>query len=371
MKEYDYLIVGTGLFGSVFAYMAKQNGYKCLIIDKRDHIGGNCYCKNIDGINVHTYGPHIFHTSNDEIWKFVNNFVQFNSFANSPLAYCGDDKRLYHLPFNMTTFHEIWNDVITPEEAKMRIESQKMQKSAPKNLEEQTISMVGKTIYEKLVKGYTEKQWGKDCKELSPDIIKRLPLRFSYNNNYFNDKYQGIPIGGYNKLFESLLKGIEVKTDCDYFSDREYFNSIADKIVFTGCIDEYYDFCFGKLDYRSLRWDTEILNIPSYQGTAVINYTTKEVDFTRIIEHKYFECLTENEVNKTNFTIVSKEYPQIYNGECIPFYPINNEKNNTAYEKYKELSLKEENVIFGGRLTEYKYYDMSPTIERALSYFKK
>lgn len=368
---FDYLIVGSGLYGSVFAYMAKYYGYKCLVIEKRDVAGGNCYCEKIGDINVHKYGPHIFHTNNKEIWDFVNKFVSFNSFVNQPLAYCGDDKRLYHLPFNMNTFNELWPDVITPTDARIKLFETEIPKiESPKNLEEQALSMVGHTIYEKLIKGYTEKQWGRDCSELSPDIIKRLPLRFSYNNNYFNDKYQGIPIGGYNELFEKLLKGIEVRLNADYFSDREYFNGIAKKIVFTGRIDEFYDYKFGKLDYRTVVLKNEVLNTSSYQGNAVINYTTKEVDYTRIIEHKYFECLTDDEVNKIPYTVISKEYPSEFNEKSEPFYPLKNEKNDKLYLKYKECSLLDKNVIFGGRLGEYKYYDMSPTIESALSYWK-
>ncbi len=368
--QYDYLIVGAGLFGCVFAYMAKQLGYKCLVIDKRPHIGGNCYCENIDGINVHKYGPHIFHTSNKKVWDFLNQFVTFNNYINQPLAFCGENNGLYHLPFNMNTFHEIWNDVITPEDAIRRIESERPRDIVPKNLEEQAISMVGTTIYKKLIKGYTEKQWGKPCNELPLDIIKRLPLRFEWNNNYFNDIYQGIPVGGYNKLFDSLLKGIEIKVNCNYFDNREYFDGLANNIIFTGCIDEFFDYKFGKLDYRSLRWETKQYDAPSYQGTAVINYTTTEVDYTRSIEHKYFECLNKEDVMKINHTIVSKEYPEMFNGQNEPFYPINNDKNNIIYNQYKELSINKPNVVFGGRLAEYKYYDMSPTIERALSYFK-
>ena len=375
MKElnptYDYLIVGAGLFGATFAYKAKQAGYRCLVIDKRAHTGGNIYCENKHGINVHKYGAHIFHTSNKEVWNFVNSFVEFNRYTNSPLAnYKGE---LYNLPFNMNTFHQMW-DIVTPSEAKDIIEQQKKEAietmrreeaSTPRNLEEQAIALVGKDIYEKLIKGYTEKQWGRRCDELPAFIIKRLPVRFVYDNNYFNDLYQGIPIGGYNRLIDALLKDIEIKTETDFFENREYWESIADKIVFTGKIDEYYEYKFGKLEYRSVRFEEEIIEEANFQGNAVVNYTDCEIPYTRIIEHKHFELFGED-VYKIPFTIISKEYSTEWKQGEEPFYPINDQSNNQIYLKYKELADKEEKVIFGGRLAEYKYYDMAPVIEAAL-----
>ncbi|ELC8373922.1 UDP-galactopyranose mutase [Clostridium perfringens] len=359
MKKYDYLIVGAGLFGSVFANEAKKKGKKCLVIDKRNHTGGNIYCEEIEGINVHKYGAHIFHTNNKEVWNYVNELVEFNRYTNSPVAnYKGE---LYNLPFNMNTFYSLWK-VKTPDEAMKKIEEQKREANIkePKNLEEQAISLVGKDIYEKLIKGYTEKQWGKKATELPAFIIKRLPVRFTFDNNYFNDKYQGVPIGGYNKITEKLLEGIDVKLSVDFFKEREKLEKLADKIVFTGMIDEFYNYKFGTLEYRSLKFHNEILNEKNYQGNAVINYTEYDIPYTRIIEHKHFEYGNQDK------TIITKEYPATWNRGDEPYYPINNEKNNNIYLKYKELADKEENIIFGGRLAEYKYYDMHNVIESAL-----
>ena len=360
MKKYDYLIVGAGLYGSIFAYEMNKKGKKCLVIDKRNHIGGNIYCENIEGINVHKYGAHIFHTNNKEVWEYINNFCEFNNYINSPIAnYKGE---IYNLPFNMNTFNKLWG-VVTPEEAKAKIEEQKKEFSMtePKNLEEQAISLIGKDIYEKLIKGYTEKQWGRKATELPAFIIKRLPVRFTYDNNYFNDRYQGIPIGGYTKIIEKMLEGIEVKLNTNFFDNREYFENIAEKIVFTGMIDEFYNYKFGKLEYRSLRFETETLNEESYQGNAVVNYTERETPYTRIIEHKHFEF------GKQEKTVITKEYPSEWKEGDEPYYPVNDEKNNKLYEKYRELAEKEKNVIFGGRLGEYKYYDMDKIIEKVLS----
>ena len=372
-KEYDYLIVGSGLFGATFAYRAKQAGKKCLVIDKRNHKGGNVYCENIEGINVHKYGAHIFHTSNKEVWNFVNSIVEFNRYTNSPVAnYKG---KLYNLPFNMNTFYQMWG-VVTPQEAKEKIEEQKaaavesMQQAGitePRNLEEQAISLIGTDIYKTLIKGYTEKQWGRKCTELPAFIIKRLPVRFVYDNNYFNDKYQGIPIGGYNKLIEGLLDGIEVKTGVDFFDNRTYWENIAEKIVFTGKIDEFYDYRFGKLEYRTVRFEEEIHDCCNYQGNAVVNYTDKEVPYTRIIEHKHFEMFG-SEIDNCPRTVISKEYSTEWKDGMEPYYPVNDKKNSDLYALYKELADKTENVIFGGRLAEYKYYDMAPIIEKVLQY---
>lgn len=363
MIVYDYLIVGSGLFGATFAYKATKAGRKCLVIDKRPHLGGNVYCESIEGINVHKYGAHIFHTSNKDVWDFVNSIVPFNGFINSPIAdYHG---QRYNLPFNMNTFHQMWG-VNTEAEARVKIEEQRSEiKGEPKNLEEQAISLVGRDVYEKLVKEYTEKQWGRDCKELPAFIIKRLPVRFIYDNNYFNDTYQGIPIGGYNKLIDGLLEGIETKTGVDYFENRSYWNSIAGKIVFTGRIDEFYNFRFGKLDYRTVRFETETLDKPDYQGNAVVNYTSHEQPYTRIIEHKHFEMFGD-EIAQCPKTVISKEYSTEWKEGLEPFYPVNDEKNNQLYLKYKALADKESNVLFGGRLAEYKYYDMAPIIEKVL-----
>lgn len=369
---YDYLIVGSGLFGATFAYRAQQAGKKCLVIDKRPHLGGNVYCEKIEGINVHKYGAHIFHTSNKKVWNFVNSIVEFNRYTNSPVAnYQG---KLYNLPFNMNTFHQMWG-VVTPQQAKEKIEEQRanaveaMKKvgiKEPRNLEEQAISLIGTDIYEALIKGYTEKQWGRKCTDLPAFIIKRLPVRFVYDNNYFNDKYQGIPIGGYNKLIEGLLEGVEVKTNTDFFENRSYRESIAEKIVFTGKIDEFYDYQFGKLEYRTVRFEEEIHDYSNYQGNAVVNYTEKEIPYTRIIEHKHFEMFG-TEVEECPKTVISKEYSTEWKDGMEPYYPVNDEKNNTLYNQYKELADKEQNIIFGGRLAEYKYYDMAPIIEKVLN----
>lgn len=359
MKKYDYLIVGAGLFGSIFAYEANKRGKKCLVIDKRNHVGGNIYCEEIEGINIHKYGAHIFHTSNKKVWDYVNSFVEFNRYTNSPVAnYKGE---LYNLPFNMNTFYQLWGTK-TPLEAKQKIEEQKKEAriEEPKNLEQQAISLVGNDIYEKLIKGYTEKQWGKKATELPAFIIKRLPVRFTFDNNYFNDMYQGIPIGGYNIIINKLLEGIEVNLEIDFFRNREKLESLAEKIVFTGMIDEFYDYKFGTLEYRSLRFENEILNEDNYQGNAVVNYTEYEIPYTRIIEHKHFEYGTQEK------TVITKEYPATWEKGDEPYYPINNDKNNEIYSKYKELANNEDNIIFGGRLAEYKYYDMNNVIERAL-----
>ena len=364
MKKYDYVIVGAGLFGAIFAYEAKKRGKKSLVIEKRNHIGGNIYCENIEGINVHMYGAHIFHTSNKEVWDYVNNLCEFNNYINSPVAnYKGE---LYNLPFNMNTFYQLWK-VKTPSEAKAKIKEQidEVEIDIPQNLEEQAIKLIGKDVYEKLVKGYTEKQWGTRATELPAFIIKRLPVRFTFDNNYFNDRYQGIPIGGYNVIIDKLLEGIDVKLETDFFKEREYFESVADKIVFTGMIDEFYNYKFGELEYRSLKFESEVLNEENHQGNAVINYTEYEVPYTRIIEHKHFEYGTQPK------TVITKEYPATWSKGKEPYYPINNDENNNKYQKYRELAEKEEKVIFGGRLAEYKYYDMHNVIEQALDAVKK
>lgn len=367
--KYDYLIVGSGLFGAIFAYEANKKGKTCLVIDKREHIGGNIYTENVDEINIHKYGAHIFHTSNKKVWQYINQFAEFNRYTNSPVARYKDE--LYNMPFNMNTFNKLWG-VVTPEQAKQKIEEEKKEAGIiePKNLEEQAISLVGKTIYEKLVKGYTEKQWGQRAIELPSFIIKRLPVRFIYDNNYFNDIYQGIPMGGYTQIIAKMLNGIDVKLNCDFFDNRQKLEKIAEKIVFTGPIDKFYDYKFGELEYRSLRFETETLNISNYQGNAVVNYTEYEIPYTRIIEHKHFEYgqslgKIEN-IDKENKTIITKEYPDSWNKEKEPYYPINNEKNNKLYEKYKEYSKKDSKIIFGGRLGQYKYYDMDKVIAEAL-----
>lgn len=371
MKRYDYLIVGSGLYGATFAYQANKMGKKCLVIDKRTHLGGNVYCENIEGINVHKYGAHIFHTNNKEVWDFVNSIVEFNRYTNCPVAnYKG---RLFNLPFNMNTFYQMWG-VTTPMEAQAKIEEQKAEAVAklagkePSNLEEQALSLVGKDIYEKLIKGYTEKQWGRKCTELPSFIIKRLPVRMVFDNNYFNDSYQGIPIGGYNKLIEGLLQDIETRINADFFDNREYWESVAEKIVFTGKIDEFYGYCFGKLEYRTVRFEEEIFDKPNYQGNAVVNYTEKEVPYTRIIEHKHFEKFG-SEIDSCSKTVISKEYSTEWKEGMEPYYPVNDERNNNLYQKYKLLAEKEAHVIFGGRLAEYKYYDMAPIIEQVLNKF--
>jgi UDP-galactopyranose mutase len=361
LMKYDYLVVGAGLFGATFAHEAKEHGKKVLVIDKRDHIAGNVYTENIEGINVHKYGAHIFHTDNAKVWNYVNEFVEFNRYTNSPIARYKDE--IYNMPFNMNTFSKIWNDVFTPADAKKRIEEERLEMKGkePSNLEEQAISLVGRTIYEKLVKGYTEKQWGRNCKDLPAFIIKRLPVRFTYDNNYFNDRYQGIPIGGYTPLVQKLLDGVEVRLSTDFFSDKDNFLSMADKTVFTGMIDEYYDFELGRLEYRSLRFETEIMPIENYQGNAVVNYTDRDVPYTRVIEHKHFEYGTQPK------TVVTREYPDEWTPDKEAYYTINDERNNSLAEQYRELSKKELNVIFGGRLAEYKYYDMDDVIQSALS----
>lgn len=364
MKKYDYLIVGAGIFGSTFAYEANKRGKKCLVIDKRNHIGGNIYCEKIEDINVHKYGAHIFHTSNKNIWEYVNSFTEFNRYTNCPVAnYKGE---LYNLPFNMNTFYQLWK-VKTPKEAIVKIEEQVKEANIqePKNLEEQAIKLVGKDIYEKLIKGYTEKQWGKKATDLPSFIIKRLPVRLTFDNNYFNDTYQGIPIGGYDKIIEKMLEGIEVRLNTDFFDNREEFEQIAEKIVFTGMIDEFYDYKYGTLEYRSLKFEHEVLNEQNYQGNAVVNYTEYEIPYTRIIEHKHFEYGTQPK------TVITKEYPATWNKGDEPYYPINDDKNNELYNKYKELADKEVNVIFGGRLAQYKYYDMHHVIEQALNCVNK
>ncbi len=368
MREFDYLIVGSGLYGATYAHLARKAGKRCLVIDKRPHLGGNVYCEDIEGIHVHKYGAHIFHTSSKEVWDFVNGIVPFNRYTNSPIAnYNGE---LYNLPFNMNTFHQMWG-VVTPEEAKAKIEEQQADAKAameaagvqePRNLEEQALLLVGRDIYEKLVKGYTEKQWGRPCTELPAFIIKRLPVRFIYDNNYFNDKYQGIPEGGYNKLVDGLLEGIETRTDTDFFADRAHWEHVADKIVFTGKIDEFYGYRFGKLEYRTVRFENEVLTCPNFQGNAVINYTARNVPYTRVIEHKHFESFGPA-VYDNPHTVISREYSTEWQEGMEPFYPVNDEKNNALYQKYKALADAEQHVIFGGRLAEYRYYDMAPIIE--------
>ena len=362
--KYDYLIVGAGLFGAVFAYEATKKGKKCLVIDKRDHIAGNIYTKETENINVHQYGAHIFHTSDRKIWDYVNSFADFNNYINSPVAVYKDE--LYNLPFNMNTFSKMWN-IKTPSEAKAIIEKQieELNITEPQNLEEQALSLVGTDVYEKLIKGYTEKQWGRNCKELPAFIIKRLPFRFTYDNNYFNDRYQGIPIGGYTKIVEKMLEGSDVLLDTDYFEFIKDNEGIADKVLFTGMIDEYYDFCYGHLEYRTVRFETEVLDCDNYQGNAVVNYTDREVPYTRIIEHKHFEF------GKQEKTIISREYSTEWEPGMEPYYPVNNERNNDLFEKYKALADKEEKVIFGGRLGNYKYYDMDKVIIAALEAVEK
>lgn len=362
--KYDYLVVGAGLYGAVFAYEAKKKGKTCLVIDKRDHIAGNIYCENVSGINVHKYGAHIFHTSDKKIWEYVNQFAEFNNYINSPVARYKNE--LYNLPFNMNTFSKMWN-IATPQEAKDIIASQiaDLNITEPKNLEEQALSVVGKDVYEKLIKGYTEKQWGRDCKDLPSFIIKRLPLRFIYDNNYFNDRYQGIPIGGYTKIVEKMLDGIEVRLNTNYLDNREEFDAMADKIVYTGMIDQFYDYKLGVLEYRSVRFETEELPMENYQGNAVVNYTEREVPYTRIIEHKHFEF------GKQPTTIISREYSSEWKKGDEPYYPVNNDKNNALYQQYKELADKEHKVIFGGRLGGYKYYDMDKVIAAALEMCEK
>lgn len=374
-RKYDYLIVGAGLFGATFAHLAAKRGKRCLVIDKRPHVGGNIYCENIKGINVHKYGPHIFHTSDKRVWDFVNSIVPFNRYNNRPMAKAPDG-RMYNLPFNMNTFYQMWG-VQTPAEAEAKLEEQRGQirerleasgASKPRNLEEQALTLIGYDIYEQLIKGYTEKQWGRPCTELPAFIIRRLPMRMTFDNNYFNDSYQGIPVGGYNRLIDGLLKGIDVLLEADFFADREEWEKVADKIVFTGKIDEYYGYRFGKLEYRTVRFETEVLDNPNWQGNAVVNYTSRDVPFTRIIEHKHFETFG-NAVYENPKTVISREYSIEWHDGMEPFYPVNDDRNQKIYGRYKELADREENVIFGGRLAEYKYYDMAPVISRVFNLF--
>lgn len=374
--KYDYLIVGSGLFGATFAYLAKQKGKRCLVIDKRSHLGGNVYCDNIEGINVHRYGAHIFHTNNKQVWNFVNSIVEFNRYTNSPVAnYKG---KLYNLPFNMNTFYQMWG-VITPEEAMAKIEEQKAEVVAkmkadgvtePRNLEEQAKTLIGTDIYERLIKGYTEKQWGRKCTELPAFIIKRLPVRLVFDNNYFNDKYQGIPVGGYNKLIDGLLNGIETRIGVDFLTMKDTWHDIAEKLVYTGAIDEYFDYCYGKLEYRTVRFETEVLDIANYQGNAVVNYTEREVPYTRVIEHKHFEMFGQ-EVYDCSKTVISKEYSTEWQQGMEPYYPVNDKRNDELAEKYRAKAKNVQNVIFGGRLAEYKYYDMAPLIEQIINYYER
>ena len=359
MKKYDYVLVGSGLFAGVWAYLARKKGKTCLVVEKRDHIGGNIYCQDVEGIHVHKYGAHIFHTSNREVWDFVNSLVEFNRYTNSPVAnYKGE---MYNMPFNMNTFSKMWN-ISTPEEARAIIEKQKESVAGePKNLEEQAISLVGVDIYRKLVKGYTEKQRGRDCTELPAFIIKRLPVRYTYDNNYFNDLYQGIPMGGYNVIIEKLFEGCDMETGMDYLEKKEYYDSLGETIVYTGTLDSFYQYCFGKLEYRSLRFETEVKNTDNYQGVAVVNYTDRETPYTRIIEHKHFEFGTQPK------TVITREYPADWQEGMEPYYPVNDQRNQELYEKYAALAKKEKNVIFGGRLAEYKYYDMDKVIESAFN----
>ncbi|MBQ5607328.1 MAG: UDP-galactopyranose mutase [Prevotella sp.] len=375
-KKYDYLIVGGGLFGATFAYFARKRGKRCLVIDKRPHVGGNIFCEEVEGINVHKYGAHIFHTNSKQVWDFVNSLVEFNRYTNSPVA--NYEGKLYNLPFNMNTFYQMWG-VTTPEEARQKIDEQKadavreMQSqgvSEPRNLEEQALTLIGKDIYERLIKGYTEKQWGRKCSELPAFIIKRLPVRFVFDNNYFNDRYQGIPVGGYNKLVDELLRGCDILTNTDYFANREHWESIACKTVFTGKIDEFYQYRFGKLQYRTVRFEQKTFDQPNYQGNAVVNYTHRDIPYTRVIEHKHFEMFG-NEVQQCPKTVVSWEYSTEWKDGMEPYYPVNDEQNNALYEQYKSLAEKEENVIFGGRLAEYKYYDMAPIVEKVMKMWEE
>ncbi len=372
-KDYDLLIVGAGIYGATSAYKAKQEGKRCLVIDQRSHLGGNIYCENIEGINVHKYGAHIFHTNNKKVWDFVNSIVEFNRYTNSPIAnYKG---RQYNLPFNMNTFYQMWG-VLTPEEAKDKIEEQRqeaLQKmkadgiNEPRNLEEQALLLIGKDIYETLIKGYTEKQWGRKCTDLPAFIIKRLPVRFVHDNNYFSDRFQGIPMGGFNKLIDGLLEGIETRVNCNFFEDRQYWTSLADHILYTGKIDEYFGYRFGQLQWRSVRFEHETLDIPNYQGNAVMNFTDAEIPYTRIIEHKHFEMFGDD-IYKSPKTIISREYSSEWREGIEPFYTVNDNHNNNLYQKYKDLADQERNVTFGGRLAEYKYYDIAPIIEKVMEY---
>lgn len=367
-KKYDYLIVGAGLYGAMCAYRATQAGKRCLVLDKRNHVGGNLYCEDVEGIHVHKYGAHIFHTSNKEVWDFVNSMVEFNRYTNSPVAnYQG---KLYNLPFNMNTFNKMWG-VVTPAEAQAKIDEQRAEALValagrePANLEEQALLLVGRDIYERLIKGYTEKQWGRPCTELPAFIIKRLPVRLIFDNNYFNDRYQGIPIGGYNVLIDKLLAGSDVQLGIDYLADKSQWDAMADKVIFTGSVDAYFNYCLGQLDYRTVRFETEVLDESNYQGNAVVNYTAAEVPYTRVIEHKHFEMFGE-EVYRCAKTVVSREYSTEWEAGMEPYYPVNDDRNTALYARYKELADKEEHVIFGGRLAEYKYYDMAPIVEKVL-----
>lgn len=374
-KKYDYLIVGSGLFGSTFACLATRTGKKCLVIDRRSHVGGNVYCERIAGINVHKYGAHIFHTSDREIWDFVNSIVPFNRYTNSPVALAPDGK-LYNLPFNMNTFYRMWG-VKTPAEAQSKLEEQRSEAqsrmaaegiSTPRNLEEQALCLIGKDIYELLIKHYTEKQWGRSCQDLPAFIIKRLPVRLTFDNNYFNDLYQGIPIGGYNRLIDGLLEGSDIALWTDFKDIKDKWRDIADKLVYTGAVDEYFDYSLGKLDWRTVRFETQVLDMPNYQGNAVVNYTDAQTPWTRIIEHKHFEMLG-NDVYDNLHTVVSREYSSEFKSGMEPYYPVNDERNNSLAEEYRNLSRKEPDVIFGGRLAEYKYYDMAPVIRQAFDIF--
>lgn len=358
MKKYDYVFVGGGLYSGVFAYFARQKGKRCLVVEKRGHLGGNIYCEDVEGIHVHRYGAHIFHTSNKKVWEFVNSLCQFNRYTNSPIAnYKGE---IYNLPFNMNTFSRMWG-VVTPEEASVKLlEQRAFADREPKNLEEQAISLVGRDIYEKLVKGYTEKQWGRDCRKLPSFIIKRLPVRFTYDNNYFDDLYQGIPIGGYNVIVEKLFEGCDIETGTDYLENKDYYDNLGERIVYTGAIDAYYNYQLGRLEYRSLRFETEVLDLSNYQGVAVVNYTDRETPYTRIIEHKHFEFGTQPK------SVITREYPVTFCEGMEPYYPVNDETNQVLYQKYASLAAKEDKVIFGGRLGEYKYYDMDKVIESAM-----
>ncbi|HBE86302.1 MAG TPA: UDP-galactopyranose mutase [Lachnoclostridium sp.] len=359
MKKYDYVLVGGGLYSGVFAYLAKQKGKKCLVVEKRDHMGGNIYCEETEGIHVHRYGAHIFHTSNKKIWQFVNDLAEFNRYTNSPVANFKGE--MYNMPFNMNTFSKMWG-ISTPAEAKAKIEEQKASITGePRNLEEQAISLVGRDIYEKLVKGYTEKQWGRDCKDLPSFIIKRLPVRFTYDNNYFNDLYQGIPIGGYNVMIEKLFEGCDVEMNVDYLENKEYYDGLGERVIYTGTIDAYYGYQFGKLEYRSLRFETQVVDTDNYQGVAVVNYTDRETPYTRIIEHKHFEFGTQPK------SVITREYSVDWTEGMEPYYPVNDEKNQGLFLKYAALAETEDHVIFGGRLGEYKYYDMDKVIESAMN----
>lgn len=364
MKKYDYLIVGSGLYGATCAYGLTKKGYKCLVLERRSHIGGNCYTEVVEGVNVHKYGAHIFHTSDREVWDFVNGFAEFNNYINSPIARYKNE--CYNLPFNMNTFTKLWDDVFTPDEAMRRIESERGAdfKEIPANLEEQAINLVGRTIYEKLIKGYTEKQWGRPCSALPASIIQRLPVRFTFDNNYFNDMYQGVPVGGYTKLIEKMLEGIEVRLNCDFLDKKNEFSALAGKIVYTGAIDEFYGYSLGALEYRSLKFETEILDIPNFQGNAVVNYTADDVPFTRIIEHKHFEFGTQKK------TVISREYSFQWKLGEEPYYPVNDLKNNNLYKRYAEMAQSDGKIIFGGRLGLYKYFDMDDTIRDALDFLK-